>query len=791
VTLPENPAAGSYTFTVSAQRRGSTSSKSASKIVVKLPATNVTLSFSEYQLNATWTQISGAGSFSFRAFDPQHKQIGDTQTVSSSDRSVAVPLKNPKSGTYTAQVQAIAANNTAISGNWSELSSVTPVTLTTPGPPTIIFAESKIQANWQALDGNNISYDLEVLHESKKVGGATGVTTTQALLTLDKGSFTQGQSYTVRVRANAASGVSLWSNQSNSLIIYDIATPEVVSVNFNAINLQTSWSAVTLPNGASGHIEYDAQLLQGSKVVGIATGLSKTKTALTLTDGSNFVNGKNYDVQVRAKLAGSEGAWSEKLSITIQVLGQVNGVKAGFNDNKINTSWTAVALPEGVTTGTVEYNVQLLKNDQVVGSANDITGTSATLTLEDGNDFTSNDTYQLEVQAKLGQSTGPWSDPLNITVEVLDKVSGVTAIFKKNKIKARWSAISLPLNASGSIEYEAQLLKDSQTVGFRTNLTKTSTTLTLADQSRFANNEVYQVQIRAKLDQSTGLWSDPLSITIEVLDQLTGLHANYSDNKINVGWATATLPDGASGTIKYDVKLLKDNGLVGSATGITETSTSLSLTDGDPFVSDQDYQIKGRSTLGDSIGPWSAKLDFVIPSTGTNGKIYCLWQAFPSPAGTSEDVTYDLRLLKDADVVSSVSNITGTSTELILSDGSPFKIGDSFKVQIRAVFGNSSGPWSNAVVTIVQPSTNGTISCSWPAVTPPSGTTESITYDVQLSHNGTVVASLENLSDTHTSLTLDNDKPFVAGQTYNLQIRTVLGNSKGPWGAPIVVTVGS
>ncbi len=740
--------------------------------------TNLSMTAGNAQASATWTAPTGT----VTGYDVQTAIRGqgwescpstsaplcpDILTVTSTSADIT-GLSNATE--YAFRVR---AKNTAGESDWSDTAYATPQ----PGVPgqvtnlDLTAGDGEIDATWDVPSGTITGYDVEYKESSASSWTDASHTGMNASHTI--GSLTNGTEYDVRVRAKNGGGNGAWSDTASATPQLD-APGQVTNLALTAGDgeIDASWD---VPSGTI--TGYDVEYKESGVSSWTDAGHSGTTASHTI---DSLTNGTAYDVRVRAKNGGGNGAWSATASATPQpgAPGQVTNLALTAGDGEIDATWD---VPSGTVTG---YDVEYKESSASSWTDAGHTGTNASHTIDS---LTNGTEYDVRVRAKNGGGNGAWSDTASATPVAPQQPpaapTNLSMTAGNAQASATWDA------PSGTVtEYDVQTAIRGQ--GWEScpstsaplcpgTLTVTSTS---ADITGLSNGTEYAFRVRAKNSAGDGAWSESAYATPQpgVPGQVTNLSLTAGDGEIDATW------DVPSGTITgYDVEYKESS--AGSWTDANHSGTSASHTI-DSLTNGTAYDVRVRAKNGGGNGAWSATASATpqpgapgqvtnLALTAGDGEIDATWDV-PSGTITGYDVEY-----KESSA-SSWTDAGHSGTDASHSIDS-LTNGTGYDVRVRAKNSSGNGAWSGTASATPQPGAPGQVtnlsltagdeqlSATWDV---PSGTITG--YDVEYKESSTsswTDAGHTGTSASHSIGSLTN------GTGYDVRVRAKNSSGNGAW----------
>ncbi len=288
-------------------------------------------------------------------------------------------------------------------GSWGVISAPPP--LVAPAPTTLTYdaAIQQLALTWPQSPGAT-GYYADVTTG----GGAPSVKqwvaqpggSTPAAATFSASGLSTGTSYTVRARALA--GGAMTDFGALSLTLQQLVGPSSLTLAgaFQQRQITATWQ---FDASGLGTVTYVAELRNsGGTVLDRQTPSAKSAT---LTYPNTVAQGDTLTVFVRAVSGGNLGLWSSSPIVVGSTLAQVGGVSASFDTaNALTVGWSPVSGSN------VTYTVKVTpaSGGSALYTQSGVSGTSLTQP-QSTTKVANNTTYNIQVQANSGSSSGPWS----------------------------------------------------------------------------------------------------------------------------------------------------------------------------------------------------------------------------------------------------------------------------------------------------------------------------------------------------------------------------------------------
>ena len=348
---------------------------SASKSVVTLAQTNVSLANKSNGIRAQWNAVGGA-----KRYAVYFKSAEDAAWSTASTTDTYYPILNVKSGTlYFVQVRPVAGN---ISGAYSNVKAMTFI-----GRPAVTLSNAMngVNVGWNSVQGAN-RYQI-----AKKKNGASSYSyyTTENTSYQDK-DVAGNTNYSYQVRAmyateNNGTAYGEWSATKSILRL----TAPTVSLSNKSNGLRVDWSKT------AGATKYTVYIKAAT-----ASSWQSATTTNTYYPMLTVKSGVLYYVQVRPHGNGVSGPFSKPKSMTY--IGPAN-LKLSMSGSNLALGWNSVA-------GANKYQIAKLKKGNSAYEYIYTTGTSYIDKAVTGSkDFYSYQVRAMYETANSGTAYGAWS----------------------------------------------------------------------------------------------------------------------------------------------------------------------------------------------------------------------------------------------------------------------------------------------------------------------------------------------------------------------------------------------
>ncbi len=708
-----------------------------------LPApTNLTATPGNQEVELSWTMSSGAWDDYIVYYDYQMKEAtasdwGDDWTESSNIGGTGLSTTHVVTGltngvTYDFRVRARGFTGPGLESNKASATPVAPVATTpdAPGVPTLVVGNRQLGVSWDAPADNGAAitdYDVQYRPVTDPVSswtewnaGDTSVTIGVTITNLDNGT-----SYDVQVRATNSVGDSDWSPSARASPSASAAqapsTPLVPTVTPGDGQLEVSWMEPDANGDAITGYEVEYKL---NSETGWSNHRPRRSRRFTVTGTSatiyGLINGRRYDVRVRATNGIGSSAWSASSASAIPAAaspGAGPSTRPGApapptlvpGNGQLAVSWNAPADDGGSPIRF--YHVYVHTADGLWKRY--FLGSPITSTLITG--LTNGQSYWVVVRA--GNVKGDWGPPARsdsatplatlaavwITPSVPTELS---AVAEDGAVALSWTASA---QGSGSIGYDLQYRSGDGSWTFVPSGRISGTSHTI---SGLTNGMEYEFQVRASNLYPSGIWfMSAWTASVTAMPEAAspgGVPAAPAaplaptlipgNAQLSVEWAR---PDANFDTITgYDVRYKRSSDSAWSDhshTGAGRNTVIDGLTNGQSY----EVQVLAKNSVGSS--GWSASAraapgapgapdGFVIDESG-DGFVILTWDD-PSDASITG---YQYQKRSTGDWGASWTRIPGssaTTTELTVTGLANFVI---YYFRIRAVNAVGPGPVSRTI----------------------------------------------------------------------------------------------
>ena len=512
-----------------------------------------------------------------------------------------------------------------------------------------------------------------------------------------------------------------------------LSTP-TVAVNSTTpdTKLDVSWTAPTTTqmSGKPAVSDYDVQYRLTGASDWTDASYTGTGTSTTLT---GLTSGKQYEVQVRAVNAESDGAWSDSGASITESTAVTRSIAenspAGAN---VGSPVTATSNPNNYTlthalsgTDAARFEISSSTGQITVKSGTSLnyeakTSYSVTVTVTAASAGVNAQSFTLAPNAP-----GSYTIPVTINVTDVNEPPTITtptveanSTTPKYKLDVSWTAPTMT-DKPAVTDYDVQYKKSSDSTWTSHTFTGTGTSTTLTG---LTAGTTYDVQVKAINDEGNSGWSTSGSKkTAEnaapvIPATATRSIAENSAAGTAIG-AVVSATDADSDTLTYSLTGTDASDFtIDSATGQIKVKSALDYEDDSSYsvtvnVTDGKNAQEGTdNTIDDTAAVTINVTDVNEPpsapaaptvsanSTTPTTKIDVSWTA-PDMTGKPAISDYDVQYRKTGDSTWSSHSFTGTGTSTTLTG---LTTGKSYEVQVRAVNAEGDGAWSDSGASITE-----------------------------------------------------------------------------------------
>ena len=565
--------------------------------------------------NVTVTVTAGTGTLRIRGTREGLTCDITTTSVSVASASGTVWVRACGVGTATVSV---AAGNSAVDVRSYDVT-VTAVPNSAPSQVTGLSgdaANNSIILDWtEPSDGGTAitRYEYNTFQTEAGPWATTGssdvgYTITQTSATEFPATLTNGNAYTVRVRAcnsvgcgtsSASIAVTPRAPSAPDAPTGFTATAEVTLGGFTQVALE--WTAPAVDHDET-ITDYEYSSNNGNSWR--STGSTSTSYDATQTSGSNpvaFTLGTEYTFRVRAVNDVGNGTQSASDTATpYNIPSAPTNLTGSGSDGAAVLSWTA-ASANGQTLLRYEYSSNDGTNWRTTGG----TGTSYTATQTSAStpvDLVNDTAYTFRVRAVNTLGPGPQSNSVSVTPTdstVPGKVTGLTGSPGDGFMVLNWTAPGDGGEAIIRYEYDAYLVSPGTWLSTGSTATTVTVTETTNGSYQMTNGQAFGFKVRAVNSIGEGPASDQLAAT--PANQPPAFSASTATRSVqedeaagtNVG-AAITATDPESNTITYSITGTNAGGFTVTSSGQIQTGEVLDRESTDSYT----ITLKAQATGG-------------------------------------------------------------------------------------------------------------------------------------------------------------------------------------------------
>ena len=710
------------------------------------PAATAASGFTTTSFTANWGGVTGAANYRLdvatdNGFSTYVTGFQDLSVVGTSQSVTGLTAGT----SYFYRVRAQNASGT--SGN-----SNTITTATLPSAPVASAATSvattSFTANWGSVTGAT-GYRLDVSADnfSTFVSGFNNLAvagTSQSVTGL-----AGGLTYSYRVRAENASGVSANSNVINQLTI-PAAPTAIAATSVTGTSFTANWGSATGATGYRLDVSTDngfGSFVSGYQNLSVA-GISQSVTGLTA--------GLTYYYRVRAENASGTSANSNTISQSTTVGAPTATAATAITTASFTANWGSVsgatgyrldvATDAGFTSILSSYN-----NLAVAGTSQSVTG------------LTAGTPYHYRVRAESGAGTSGNSNVINtITLPAAPTATAATAV-TATSFTANWGSVA------GATGYRLDVSADNFSTfvsGFN-NLAVAGTSQSVTG---LAGGTTYSYRVRAEDASGPSANSNIITqLTIPVAPTATAA-TSVTGTSFTANWGSVT------GATSYRLDVATDNGFTTFVSGfndLTVGGTSQSVTGLSSGVTYY-YRVRAVDATGTSANsntisqPTTSSAPIATAATAiTTTSFTANWGSVTGATGYRLDVSTD----NFSTFVGGFNNLAVASTSQSVTGLTP---GTVYSYRVRAESGAGTSGNSNVINTITLPAapaataatgvTATSFTANWGSVTGATG----YRLDVSSDNFSTFVSGFNNLAVSTTSQSVTG---LAGGLTYSYRVR--------------------
>ena len=499
-----------------------------------------------------------------------------------------------------------------------------------------------ISMSWKPVAGTNIEYGATLYSTDGSFSMNSPLVSGLSLsitATLDT-----TKQYEVRLHAYDENGTESDSTPTSVIT----RTTQLSEVNNSGTRIAISWPAGVLKPGE----EYAAGVYATN---GSASYYAPATTKTTATVDQALDTNKSYQAVVAITNGISSGPPSDPIDVIVEAptLSQI-----AYNLTETTIQWDSLSI------NSVTYGALLYATD---GSFSKNPLPTAGLSASVSQVLDNSKTYNAQVQAIVGLSSGPFSDPVEVITQqpVLNELS-----YNLTETTIKWDALSMV-----NVTYGAQL---ASTDGGYSDSPSPTTNLSVTIAEVLDDSKTYQAKVQAIVGISRGPFSE---VTAVITQQPALTDLEYDDDTVTLKWGAVCL----TGANYIATVAATDGSYQDSSPASSGLSAVIQHTLSDTVT----YQGSCKVVIGISQGPESNKVDVLTSLPGPalvnyNGTdILASWLGDSSSGITG----YEVSLLKDH--TPKLSNRVTTTDTQFTQNLDP---GAVFTVQVRSVAGISKGP---------------------------------------------------------------------------------------------------
>ncbi|NUO01884.1 MAG: fibronectin type III domain-containing protein [Saprospiraceae bacterium] len=515
---------------------------------------------------------------------------------------------------------------------------------------------------WGAVSGAT-SYNIQW----RPVGTTTWSSTTSGTTSVAISGLNAGTQYEFQVQAVCSTGPGSFSASSTftTTAQQSCGTP----TNLLATSI-TAGSAVLSWTGVSGATSYNVQW----RIFGTTTWSNGT-TSNTSLQITGLVAGTQYEFQVQAVCGTTTGSFASVFKFTTGTA-QGCGIPQGLNATNIGATvatlnWTAIS-------GATSYNVRWRQT----GTATWTTGSTSNTFLNISG-LNSRTSYEFQVQAVCGATTGSYSDSASFSTGSSDSVCGTPGGLSATAITTTTATLNWAF-ISGAVSYNVQWRPTGSTTW-----SAGSTANTFLNISGLSAGTTYEFQVQAICGSLSGTFSASANFTTTTG---AGCGTPSGLNATAVTTTTATLNWAAvSGATSYNVQW-RPTGITTWSTGST-ANTFLNISG---LSAGTTYEFQIQAVCSSLTGAFSASANFTTTAgascgtpSGLNATAVTASSATLNWASVSGAVTYNVQWRP----VGATTWSSGTTSNTSLGINSLSQI-TQYEFQVQAVCSSLTGTFS-------------------------------------------------------------------------------------------------
>jgi len=462
------------------------------------------------------------------------------------------------------------------------------------------------------------NYDFEFTNLTTSVVTVKTTTANNVGLSSVSPAITFGTQYNVRVRAKVA---GVYGNYGTVCNIGTVCNPTICGVpltqlrstDCGKLNLSPLTGQV-LANAVAAASQYEFEIRNISTNALYATKLQTSNVLVFSTVTPAFQWGTQYNVKVRAYIAGVAGTYGNNCVIGFipdpSVVGVPNTQLTTSNCGKTNLALTGSIACNAVTgASTYEWEFKNQANTLVVATKT-TTSTSVVLNTVAGLQWGTQ--YNVRVRAYIGTVAGNYNVSCLIGIIPDPAISGVpTTKIRTNdcgRLNFGLGNFALADAVSGAAEYDFEI-RNATTNALITNKLQTSNLLTFSTVPAFTWNTQYKISVRARISSTWGIYGAACTIGFICDPNLCGVAATalrtQDCGKLNLNLSTGyVVANSVAGATLYEFEITD---ISTSTIVAVKSSTGVNLffnTITPALLSTKQYSIRVRATISGVVGTY-------------------------------------------------------------------------------------------------------------------------------------------------------------------------------------------
>lgn len=516
--------------------------------------------------------------------------------------------------------------------------------------------------NWTAVSGA-LSYNIQW----RPVGTTTWSSTTSGSTSVNISGLNAGTQYEFQVQAVCSTGTGSFSASSTftTTTAQSCGTPSNLIATSITVN-----SAVLSWTGVSGATSYNVQW----RIFGTTTWSngSTTNTSLLIT---GLAAATQYEFQVQAVCGATSGSFASVFKFTTSSQ-QGCGVPQGLNATNIGA--TVATLNWGAISGATSYNVRWRQLGTTLW-----TNASTSNTTLNISGLNSRSSYEFQVQAVCGSTTGTFSDSGTFSTGASDNVCGTPAGLNATAVTTTTATLNWAI-VSGAVSYNVQW----RPIG-STTWTTGSTSNAFLSISGLNPGTTYEFQVQAVCSSLSGGFSASANFTTTATQSCgtpSGLNATaVTTTTATLNWAAV------SGAVSYNVQWRQ----VGTTTWSTGTAAGTALAISG-LSAGTAYEFQVQAVCSSLTGAFSASANFATSAgqscgtpSGLNATAVTTTTATLTWATVSGATSYNVQWR----AVGTTTWSTGATAATFFGI-SGLSAGTAYEFQVQAVCSSLTGAFS-------------------------------------------------------------------------------------------------